>query len=477
MSTRRSEPQTVKFRGADGLTLVADEWNQRTRRRRLRRGPHPSVLMLHGGGQNRYLLEEHRPDPGRRRPARGRADSRGHGDSDRSPDANYSVEALCADTLAVLDQIGRPVVLIGASMGGMTGILAARRSRPGQGHQLILVDVVPRYEKDGSARIRDFMSSGLHGFESLEEAADAVAAYLPHRTKPRSPEGLKKNLRHRDGRWFWHWDPAFLTKPARRSVRARGEARAGSDGADHPDPADPRQALRRGQRARASSDFLEGARTPSSSSCPDAGHTAAGDDNDAFTDVVVQFVRPVSDCRAAPSGFNFLEQPRAARARRSREAQAEEILAQPLRPDGARATRWAASRTRTSSSTGADDDDPRRAQDRQPRVQRDRIGGPGRGGRPDRRGRADAAGRGSAAQPCRRKVHGHHRIGRRDRLRPAAAVPARAARCSESGYLSARRGRGPGRRRGPGESRADGLHAIPASTGPCSGTCATAPTL
>ena len=56
------------------------------------------------------------------------------------------------------------------------------------------------------------MASGLHG-QSLEEAAEAVAAYLPHRTKPRSPEGLKKNLRLRDGRWFWHWDPAFLTKP------------------------------------------------------------------------------------------------------------------------------------------------------------------------------------------------------------------------------------------------------------------------
>ena len=79
--------------------------------------------------------------------------------------------------------------------------------------KLVLVDVVPRYEKDGSARIRDFMSSGIDGFESLDEAADAVAAYLPYRTKPRSPEGLKKNLRLRDGRWYWHWDPAFLTVP------------------------------------------------------------------------------------------------------------------------------------------------------------------------------------------------------------------------------------------------------------------------
>jgi len=34
---------------------------------------------------------------------------------------------------------------------------------------------------------------------------------LPHRSKPRSPEGLRKNLRLRDGRWYWHWDPAFMT--------------------------------------------------------------------------------------------------------------------------------------------------------------------------------------------------------------------------------------------------------------------------
>ena len=79
--------------------------------------------------------------------------------------------------------------------------------------RLVLVDVVPRFEKGGSARIRDFMFNHVHGFDSLEQAADAVAEYLPHRTKPRSPEGLKKNLRHRDGRWYWHWDPAFLTKP------------------------------------------------------------------------------------------------------------------------------------------------------------------------------------------------------------------------------------------------------------------------
>ena len=81
--------------------------------------------MLHGGGQNRFSWKntgQILADQGLHVVA---LDSRGHGDSDRAPDANYTVDALCEDTLAVIDQIGRPVALIGASMGGMTGMLVA----------------------------------------------------------------------------------------------------------------------------------------------------------------------------------------------------------------------------------------------------------------------------------------------------------------------------------------------------------------
>ena len=216
MSTTRSEPQTVKFRGAEDITLVADEWNRGAPSAAGAAPPaagQPTVLMLHGGGQNRFSWKntgQILADQGLHVVA---LDSRGHGDSDRAPNANYTVDALCTDTLAVVEQIGRPVVLIGASMGGMTGMLVAHEAGPQKVTKLVLVDVVPRYEKDGSARIREFMASGIDGFESLDDAADAVAAYLPYRTKPRSPEGLKKNLRLRDGRWYWHWDPAFLTAP------------------------------------------------------------------------------------------------------------------------------------------------------------------------------------------------------------------------------------------------------------------------
>ncbi len=283
--TSSSAPQTVTFRGVDDLGLVADEWNRESP------GDKPTILMLHGGGQNRHSWKntgQILADAGFHVIA---MDSRGHGDSDRSPTATYAVEALCDDTLQVLYQIGRPVVLIGASMGGMTGIAAAHEAGAELVTKLVLVDVVPRFEKDGSARIRDFMASGLHGFDTLEEAADAVAAYLPHRTRPRSTDGLKKNLRQRDGRWYWHWDPAFLTKPADDPF-ARVE-KLEQDAMNLEIPI----LLIRGKlsdvvSAEGVQDFLAKVPRAELVELSDAGHTAAGDDNDAFTDAVVQFVNP-----------------------------------------------------------------------------------------------------------------------------------------------------------------------------------------
>jgi pimeloyl-ACP methyl ester carboxylesterase len=285
VSTTHSEPQTVKFRGVECLTLVADEWNRGAESAASR----PTVLMLHGGGQNRFSWKK----TGQVLAEQGlhvvALDSRGHGDSDRAPNANYSIDALCADTLEVLDQIGRPVALIGASMGGMTGMLVADAAGPQRVTQLVLVDVVPRYEKSGSARIRDFMFSHVHGFESLEEAADAVAEYLPHRTKPRSPDGLKKNLRLRDGRWYWHWDPAFLSAPDDDPFIRVERLEQAVTNLTIP------ILLIRGKLSDVVStegvkDFLDKVPGAEFVELSHAGHTAAGDDNDAFSEAVVQFV-------------------------------------------------------------------------------------------------------------------------------------------------------------------------------------------
>jgi pimeloyl-ACP methyl ester carboxylesterase len=288
VTTVRNTAHTVEFSGAQGLTLVADEWNGRSAGGADTASGRPTILMLHGGGQNRFSWKntgQILADEGFHVVA---LDSRGHGDSDRSPDADYDIETLTADVMQVLDAIGRPVILIGASMGGLTGILVADRAGPDRVTRLVLVDVVPRFEKNGSARIRDFMFSGLHGFGSLDEAADAVAAYLPYRTRPRSPEGLKKNLRLRDGRWYWHWDPAFMTKPG-DDPQLRTE-KFEQAAADLTIPV----LLIRGKLSDVVSPegvrhFLDTVPNAEFVELSDAGHTAAGDDNDAFSDVVVTF--------------------------------------------------------------------------------------------------------------------------------------------------------------------------------------------
>ncbi len=261
-------PQTVEFSGADGLTLVADEWSPD------RAAQHPSILMLHGGGQNRHSWKK-----------------TGQILADRGFHvvAVYSLESLAADVHALIEKVGPPVAIIGASMGGLTGILVASQAGPERVSKLVLVDVVPRFEKSGSARIRDFMFNHVHGFDSLDEAADAVAEYLPHRTKPRSPEGLKKNLRLRDGRWYWHWDPAFLTKPADDPFERADKLEAAAMGLQIP------ILLIRGKLSDVVStegvnDFLQKVPRAEFVELSGAGHTAAGDDNDAFSEAVVQFV-------------------------------------------------------------------------------------------------------------------------------------------------------------------------------------------
>ena len=275
---------TVEFRGDNDLTLVADEWN-----RDVGDPERPTILMLHGGGQNRLSWKntgQVLADNGFHVIA---LDARGHGDSDRAPDGRYSLNLMVRDAAAVVDQIGRPVALIGASMGGLTGILLARQLGPQAVSKLVLVDVVPRFEHAGTSRIVDFMSRHVNGFDTLEQAADAIADYLPHRKRPRKLDGLTKNLRHRDGRWHWHWDPAFVTSSSDEPFADVDVLERAAIGLSIP------ILLIRGKLSDVVSeqgvaDFL--AKVPGAEfvELSDAGHTAAGDDNDAFTDAVVAFV-------------------------------------------------------------------------------------------------------------------------------------------------------------------------------------------
>lgn len=192
-----------RFTTPEGLILVGET-----------AGPDaaPAVILLHGGGQTRHSWAGSMQSLLRQGYYVVNYDSRGHGESDWSPAGDYSLPALAADLTAVLEVVGRPAALIGASVGGLTSFYAVGNDMAPGVPAMVLVDVVPRPALAGAEQIQRFMGAHPHGFASIEEAADAVAAYNPARPRPTSPEGLWKNLRRRDdGRLYWHWDPDFLT--------------------------------------------------------------------------------------------------------------------------------------------------------------------------------------------------------------------------------------------------------------------------
>lgn len=196
----------IRFTTREGLSLVGDVIGSPDA---------PMVLLLHGGGQTRHSWAEAM----QRLDSAGyfvlAYDSRGHGDSDWAPDGDYSLPAMARDLIDVLAQFEARPALVGASVGGLTSFYAVGHSDRELATALVLVDVVPRPTAKGAEQIGRFMSANPDGFATIDEVAEAIAAYNPHRPRPASNDGLWKNLRRREnGRLYWHWDPKFLsTRP------------------------------------------------------------------------------------------------------------------------------------------------------------------------------------------------------------------------------------------------------------------------
>jgi pimeloyl-ACP methyl ester carboxylesterase len=215
------------FKGASGNTLVGDVYGEEG----------PPVLLLHGGGQTRHAWRKTGDLIARLGRVAYAVDQRGHGDSEWVDDGAYQYDDFAADARVLADTLAgrsgvRPAV-VGASLGGMAALLGNSQPGKSQGKAqhfsaLVLVDITPRVDVEGVSKIQGFMRAQLReGFGSIAEAADAVAAYLPHRPRPRSHEGLKKNLRlHPDGRWRWHWDPRFIEGNRRIGAGAEEVERA-----------------------------------------------------------------------------------------------------------------------------------------------------------------------------------------------------------------------------------------------------------
>src|SRR3546814_14555418 len=96
-------------------------------------------------------------------------DLRGHGDSQWASDGDYTTDAMVEDLDAVCAEIGRPPVVVGASMGGMVGLVSEGSLRPGRFQGLVLVDIATQLEAAGVERIVGLMSAAQTGRASCRE--------------------------------------------------------------------------------------------------------------------------------------------------------------------------------------------------------------------------------------------------------------------------------------------------------------------
>jgi len=273
----------LRFRMADGIELVADAWGA---------ADGPPALLLHGGGQTRHAWKRTAAALARHGYHAVAVDQRGHGDSGWSADGNYEIDRFAGDVHRLATRFARRPVLIGASLGGIASLVAAGETAASIAAALVLVDITPRVDPVGVDRIRGFMAAHIEdGFATLGEAADAIAGYLPHRPRPKSLDGLRKNLRRgTDGRYRWHYDPAFVRGMPRRTDENR-EARL-TAAARRLDI--PVLLVRGGSSELVSEDIAREfvALIPNARyvDVHGAAHMVAGDMNDPFTEQVVAFL-------------------------------------------------------------------------------------------------------------------------------------------------------------------------------------------
>ena len=286
-TTQQPEPTRVTVLGHEDVELVGDAWGDPSA---------PPILFLHGGGQTRHAWGNAGAAMGARGWSAVSMDARGHGDRSWSPDGDYSFHRLAEDYRAIMRTFSTAPVVVGASMGGLTTLIAEGEAAEPGARAIILVDIAPRTDAEGVQRILQFMGAHPDGFSSLEEAADAVAAYRNHRSRSKDHSGLKKNLRlHDDGRYRWHWDPAvlesFWSSEHRISMERMDDASRGLRV--------PTLLVRGGSSDVVSKEgaehFLELVPHASYVDVAEAGHMVAGDRNDVFVDAILQFLDTLDD--------------------------------------------------------------------------------------------------------------------------------------------------------------------------------------
>ena len=172
-----------KFVQANGMRLHYLDWGNEDK---------PKMLLLHGGAQTAHSwdffalgIRDHFHVIA--------LDQRGHGDSDWSEGSEYGPEYHVADVNAFTDAIGyNRFILVGLSMGGRNSYAFAAK-HPAKVEQLVIVDVGPDVQREGSAYIREFLED-TEVFESFDWLVERVRKYNPRRPEEQIRGSLINNL-------------------------------------------------------------------------------------------------------------------------------------------------------------------------------------------------------------------------------------------------------------------------------------------
>ncbi|MFQ5514712.1 MAG: alpha/beta fold hydrolase [Myxococcota bacterium] len=243
-------PRSRFVPASQGLRLNLLEWSPQG----------PPLIFLHGFGHSARIWSPFAADF----QAHYRTlalDQRGHGDSDRDPQARYSHGSMCADLAAVLDGLGlRRVCLVGHSMGGYIALHYTARHPARVGH-LVLVDAGPELRP---ARIT---GSGT----DHEHAGAGTLSVDPALLRPRADQ---ERWARREGKRLWEAlecvrCPTLVIRGGRSPLLSRATARRMID-----------EAL---SRSEAPGTLVE---------IPDAGHDVMLDQPEAFRRALKDFLLP-----------------------------------------------------------------------------------------------------------------------------------------------------------------------------------------
>lgn len=277
-----SGPPASRHAVVDGFRLHYLDWG----------GDGPPVVFLHGGA-----LTAHTWDlvclalRGRFRCIA--VDQRGHGDSEWSPELDYSIEAHVRDVAGLADELefGR-FVLAGQSLGAMNG-LALAADQPDRLAGLAMIDAGPSMRREGAQRVADFVLLPAE-LPSVEDFVERARRFNPRRDPVLLRRSVLHNLRPLPGGgWTWKYDRRHLSEQTFDEMVAQLQELQGVLGkvrcpvlvvrGAESDVMDESDALR---LARS----LPNARIET---IPGAGHTVQGDNPRALAEALGPFARDV----------------------------------------------------------------------------------------------------------------------------------------------------------------------------------------